>query len=86
MQYKLGNGSSAFIFIFIFILKVRIENDSLIRTEKVNIFQSFLETNFVHISCYPDHYEPKTFLIFLKSAETMYYLVLEKHSVHKTES
>ena len=28
---------------------------------KSTIFKVFLETTFVHVSCYPDHYEPKTF-------------------------
>ena len=28
---------------------------------KSKIFKVFLETTFVRVSCYPDHYEPKTF-------------------------
>ena len=39
------------------------------RTEnrKSKIFKLFLETTFVHVSCYPNHYEQKIFFRFSKS-------------------
>ena len=40
-------------------------------------FQVFLETTFVHVSCYPDHYEPKIFFRILKSAPTLQYTILD---------
>ena len=39
--------------------EVRIENDSDRKSSKSKFFKVFLETTFVHVSCYPDHYEPK---------------------------
>ena len=37
-----------------------------------NILKVFLETTLVHVSCYPDHYEPKMFFRFSKFATTQY--------------
>ena len=39
--------------------KERIENDSDRKFSKSKIFKVFLETTSVHVSSYPDHYEPK---------------------------
>jgi len=35
---------------------------------QAKFFKVFLETTFVHVSCYPDHYEPSEyFFVLLKS-------------------
>ena len=50
------------------------------RTKKIlspNFFKVFLETTFVHVSCYPDHYEPKIFFRFSKSTTTLRYTILD---------
>ena len=47
-------------------LEVRIENDSDRKFSKSK-FKVFLETTFVHVSCYPDHYEPKIFFSVFRS-------------------
>ena len=41
--------------------EVRIENDSDQKCIQSKCFKVFLKTTFVHVSCYPDHYEPKIF-------------------------
>ena len=45
--------------------ELRIENDSDRKFSKSTFFKVFLETTFhatpIHVSCYPDHYEPKIF-------------------------
>ena len=46
--------------------EVRIENDSDRKSSKSKFFKVFLETTFVHVSCYPDHYEPKIFFSVFK--------------------
>ena len=43
------------------ILQDSSENDSDRKFSKSKFFKVFLETTFVHVSCYPDHYEPKIF-------------------------
>ena len=47
-------------------LEVRIENDSGRKFPKSK-FKVFLETTFVHVSCYPDHHEPKIFFFGFRS-------------------
>ena len=42
-----------------------------------NILKVFLETTLVHVSCYPDHYEPKIFFRFPKFATTLRYTILD---------
>ena len=54
-QYELVSGSSAF--------EVCIKNDS-----DRKIFKDFLKSTLVHVSCYPDHYQPKILFQFLKLA------------------
>ena len=46
--------------------QVRIENNSDRKFSKSKFFQVILETTFVHVSCYPDHYEPKIFFSVFK--------------------
>ena len=46
--------------------EVRIENNSDRKFSKSKFFQVILETTFVHVSCYPDHYEPKIFFSVFK--------------------
>ena len=48
-------------------LELRIENNSDWTFSKSKIFKLFLETTFVHVSCYPNHYEQKIFFRFSKS-------------------
>ena len=38
-----------------------------LKISKSKIFKLFLETSFVHVSCCPNHYEPKIFFRFSKS-------------------
>ena len=45
-------------------LRVRIENDSDRKLSKSKLFYSFLETTFLHVSCYPVHCEPIFFSVF----------------------
>ena len=42
-----------------------------------NILKVFLETTLVHVSCSPDHYEPKIFFWFSKFATTLRYTILD---------
>ena len=38
---------------------------------QAKFFKVFLETTFVHVSCYPDHYEPREYFFdLLKSVHT----------------
>ena len=46
--------------------EVRIENNADRKFSKSKFFQVILETTFVHVSCYPDHYEPKIFFSVFK--------------------
>ena len=58
-------------------LQVRIENDWDRQFSKSNIFRIFLETSFLHVSCYPIHCEPKIFFRLSKSATTPRYTILD---------
>ena len=44
--------------------EVRIENDSDRKFLSSKFKKYFLETTFLYVSCYPDHYEPKIFFRF----------------------
>ena len=44
--------------------------------ESQHILKVFLETTLVHVSCSPDHYEPKIFFWFSKFATTLRYTIL----------
>ena len=57
-QYELGSGSSAFRGTYREWLGPK--------SSKSKFFKVFLETTFVHVSCYPDHYEPKIFFSVFK--------------------
>jgi len=41
------------------------------KVSRSTFFKVFLETTFVHVSCYPDHYEPK---IFFQVSEVRTYI------------
>ena len=49
-------------------LERRIENDSDQKIRSHKIFKDFLETTFLHVSCYPVYFEPKIFFRFSESA------------------
>ena len=51
-----------------------------------NILKVFLETTLVHVSCYPDHYEPKIFFRFSKLATTLRYTILDSRFPLKMRS
>ena len=44
--------------------ELRIENDSDRKFRSPKFLRYFLETTFLYVSCYPDHYEPKIFFRF----------------------
>ena len=67
LQLELGSGSSAYR------AQVRIENDSDRKFKKY-----FLETTFLYVSCYPDHYEPKIFFRFFSK----YFFRIENFPSH----
>ena len=60
--------------------EVCIENNSDRKFSKSKFFQVILETTFVHVSCYPDHYEPKIFLRFSKFTHTLRYTILDSRA------
>ena len=71
-QHELGSRSSAFR-----LLEVRIENDSDRIFFKSKFFHSFLETTFLHVSCYPFIVSRKYIFGFSKSAPTPRYTILD---------
>ena len=59
------------------IRQVRIENESDRKFLKSIFFEVFLKTTFLHVSCYPVHYQPKIFVWISKSAPTPRYTILD---------
>ena len=64
-------------------LRLQMYVSRMTRTENFlsqNFFKVFLETTFVHVSCYPDHYEPKNFFRFSKVTHTLRYTILDSRA------
>ena len=61
MQYEFGSGETAFQWKF---SKTQI---SKVFLKQSKFFKYFLKTTFVHVSCYPDQFEPRILFRFSKS-------------------